>query len=720
VSISNTSTAYVGYNKTGVLADTYTVTVVVGGSATDVRFAITTLKKGLPDQTSVALVSNVLTVDSVNGNDLKLDFTRESGHSASVFVVGDAWSFSVTALVEPQNLTASGTYVGNVDMTYKVIVDRGGDFYNGSNATTCARLRISASDVDVSSVVLPRLSTSFNLGSYGATASFTSAVNNSGLIVGDTYYIEVMAAQAGPTTVVELSENLPTPMLLISSTISAELSLVQASIQVPSLFGDAVNWLQEDLYVTMHAGITTYNDSIVYAGVPVRLPITAAKVFVEYRILLHDHVVAIDSARDLATVKAKLGTIDPDNPLAQAVNDAVLNSANQIVYFLGVQTDDLAGYTEAIKISEKSDKVYSFVPLTYNRPIQDAIVSHVNAYSTPEVGRWRVAWLAVEDKKTNLIYNLKQDGTSYTATITDDPSVLGTQNRLVTIAGANFIEDGVRPTDTVRINFRTNPDGSLTYDEYVVSAVRTNTTLVLSKNLAVPISSPVKVQIVRNYTKSERATNIAMIGGEFNNRRVRCVFPDTYKYGGVTKQGYIAAAGLAGLRSGVVPHQGLTNSEFLGADDLSKVVIEFNQDDLDTMAEQGIWLITQSVIGATPYVRHQLTTDTRSLNTSEDSITTNVDNLSYALKNALAPFIGRYNVNPENISAVREAIVGELTYRATSTRTARAGNQLTSFTPKDDILSIGQTVNHKDSLDVEVRLNVPYPMNYINLKLIVA
>jgi hypothetical protein len=288
------------------------------------------------------------------------------------------------------------------------------------------------------------------------------------------------------------------------------------------------------------------------------------------------------------------------------------------------------------------------------------------------------------------------------------------------MAGAKFIEDGIRPTDTVRLNFRTNADGVVVYDEYVVASIRTNTTLLLSKNLATPITSPVKAQIVRNFTKSERATNISLVGGEFNNRRVRCVFPDSYKYGGITKQGYIAAAGLAGLRSGVVPHQGLTNSEFLGADDLSKIVIEFTQDDLNVMAEQGIWLITQAVIGATPYVRHQLTTDTRSLNTSEDSITTNVDNISYALKHALSPFIGRYNVNPENIAAVRDAIVGELLYRATSTRTARAGNQLVSFTPKDDIISIGQTVNHKDSLDIEVRLNVPYPMNYINLKLVVG
>jgi hypothetical protein len=223
---------------------------------------------------------------------------------------------------------------------------------------------------------------------------------------------------------------------------------------------------------------------------------------------------------------------------------------------------------------------------------------------------------------------------------------------------------------------------------------------------------------VRNYTKSERAYNIAKVGGDFNNRRVRCVFPDTYKYGNVTKQGYFAAAGLAGLRAGVVPHQGLTNTEFLGATDLSKVVLEFSQDDLNTMAEQGIWLITQEVIGSTPYVRHQLTTDESNLNTSEDSITTNVDNISYALKKTLAPFIGKYNINPSNVVAVRTAIASELTYRANSTYTSRAGNQLVSFNSKTDIVRIEQNSTYRDRIDVEVRLHVPYPMNYISLTLI--
>ena len=721
VDVANTSEAYVGYLAKAVLSDTYTATVTKGGLKAVALFSISSQNGAFTTKTNVPLdVANKLVLDDALGNYVELDFTPDGG--ASTYVVGDAWSVSVVAPVTQVIPETSGEYAGVFDLTYKLSVIRGGAFYNESNIDTCAKLLISASDLESSAIVLPQSEAYFNVGSFGVQAAFSSGVNEAGFVAGDVYYIPVTAAKKGPGTIVQLSENLPAAMLATQTEGTAKLYLTQKSIQIPqvrdSVTGE-LNWSQEASYITINAAITTYSNSMAVGGNPARLPLAAGKIFVEHRDLLQGNINAIDSLRDLADVSKKLGVVHPDNPLAQGVYDAVLNSQNQIVYFIGVGTDDLLGYTEAIKISEKSDKVYSFVPLTFDRTIQDAVVSHVNAYSTAEVGRWRICWLSVLDEKTRVIYDLKEDLTPYHATITDDPAVSGVQYRLVTVEGAKFIDDDVRPNDTVRFNFRSDADGKVIYDEYVVDHIRSNTTLTVTKSLHAPINVPVRVNIVRNFTKSERANNIAHIGGDYNNRRVRVVFPDTYKYGGVTKQGYFAAAGLAGLRAGVVPQQGLTNSEFLGADDLSKVVIEFTQDDLNTMAEQGIWVITQEVLYATPYVRHQLTTDTSGLNTSEDSITTNVDSISYALKKTLTPFIGRYNINPKNIAVVRNAIAAELTFRATETATVRAGNQLVSFTPATDIIRIEQDSTYKDRINVEVKLNVPYPLNYINLKLIV-
>ena len=639
------------------------------------------------------------------------------------FTAATVWSLNVEAAVTQVTPTVTGTYSGEADIVYTLTVERGGAFYDGTNSTTCARILVKSSIVDTASLTLPRKATPvFQLGGLGLSAVFSAGsvgvgTDYEGLVAGDVYYVSVVAAKYGAVNIVEFAETLP-DSLFAAANKTASLFLTQNSIQlneVKNTLTDTRNWTQDEAYVTVNSGATTSVSSIIVAGSPAELPIKKAKLFIEYRALLQNNIVAIDSVRSQADVLAKLGTIHPDNPLAQGVNDAVLNAANQLVYFIGVATDDLAGYLNAIKISEKSDKVYGFVPLTFDRTIQDAVVAHVNAYSTREVGRWRVAWLSVQDNKERMIY----DSAEYTATVTND--LLG-RTRLLTIENAKFIEDGVRANDSIRINFSATSDGKLTYDEYIVDSVQTNTTLLLTHSLpyAITPSGGAKVQVVRNYTKSERAYNLAKIGGDYNNRRVRCVFPDTFKYKGVTKQGYFAAAGLAGLRSGVVPHQGLTNSEYLGADDLSKVVIDFSQDELNVMAEQGIWIITQEVIGSTPYVRHQLTTDERSLNTSEDSITTNVDSISYALKKVLSPFIGRFNINPDNVAVIRAAVVAELTFRSSNTYTARAGNQLVSFTPATDIIKLEANPTFKDMIDIEVRLNVPYPINYINLKLIVG
>jgi hypothetical protein len=723
LSITNTSTAYRGYASKGIISDVYTVEVTTAGDLDAVRFAVSSQNGAFSAKTGLSLDGGVLTVDDSNNNDITIEFADAVGQTAA-FAVGNSWSLSVTAPVNPVNPVTSGEYAGSVDMVYTLRVDRGGPFFDGTNSSVCARVVITSSDLDRSSAVLPTATEYFSVGNYGVTASFLAGTNNGGLVVGDVYYIPVAAEKKGPVTIVELSEALPEATLNLATELTAELFLVQKSIQISSvrdLLAQTQNWTQEDSYITINAGITTYDNALVAAGSVVELPVKAAKLFVEHRDLLNSAATSIESISSLADVATILGTVHPDNPLAQGVYDAILNSQNQIVYYAGVATDDLAGYTAALKLAEKNDKVYSVVPLTFDKQIQDAVVSHVNALSTAEEGKWRIAWLSVADQKQSYLYDLKEDSSSYTATITDDPSVSGTQYRLVTVADAMFIDDGVRAGDSVRINFSLDSDGKTVFEEYFVQQVKTNTTLVLQKSLTQPINNPTKVQIVRNYTKSERAANIAAFAAGYNNRRVRVVFPDSYKYGSVTKQGYFAAAGLAGLRSGVVPHQGLTGTEFLGADDLSKVVTEFNQDDLDTMAEQGVWLLAQESATAktTPYVRHQLTSATESLNTSEDSITTNVDSISYGLKSALAPFIGRYNVNPDTVDLVRVAVSSELSFRALSTRTARAGNQLTSFTPATDIIRIQQDATFKDRIVVDVRLNVPYPMNYINLTLFV-
>jgi hypothetical protein len=719
---TNTTSNYHGHRQLGITSDTFVVKLTSGNNAFNARFSIISQRGAFAPKSNVPLVNNVLTLDTdTSGHNVTLDFT-----GATNFVAGKTLTTSVTATIHPTMVESGmgGNYTGLKDITYKVTVVRGGPYYNGSNGAVAAKVKITSSSVDSSGPIFATYDTPFAIGNYGVVGAFEVANNytNDGLVLGDSYYIEAKAATLGGVRVIELNDNLPASTIANNNDMYITLSLTKHSVEVNKIRNvqdDTLNWTQSENYVTINAG-TTVTDSLITANdEPLELTVATGNIFVHHRDLLPNNTLSISSASSEQDVLNHLGTVHPDNPLAQGVYDAVLNANGVVVYYLGVASDDLAGYNKAIEIAQKSNKVYGFVPLTFDDAIQQAVVAHVNAYSTPNIGLWRVAWLSIQDKSSTAIYSTKEDGTPWLATITQDLEAPIAKLNLLTVEGATFLTDGVRATDTVQLNYRTNADGSVSYDAYVVDEVRSQTTLTLLSPVAQPITSGVQVEIVRNYTLDERAANIAAIGGSYMNRRVRVVFPDTYKMDGVTKQGYFLAAALAGLRSGVVPHQGLTNTQILGADDLSKVVHVYNQEQLNVMAEAGIWIAAQSAVGAVPYVRHQLTTDATNLNTSEDSITTNVDSISYALMSVLSPYIGKYNINPVNVQVIRDAIISELNFRATQTFTVRAGNQLVSFTPATDILLIQQDPTYKDRIDVRVRLNVPYPLNYISLALVV-
>ena len=198
-------------------------------------------------------------------------------------------------------------------------------------------------------------------------------------------------------------------------------------------------------------------------------------------------------------------------------------------------------------------------------------------------------------------------------------------------------------------------------------------------------------------------------------RRVHNVFPPTYTASdSSTQPGYYLAAGLAGLRSGSVPHQSLTNTQLIGPLATPLTTTTYSEADLNNLAAAGVWIVTQTPTGGQCYTRHQLTGDASGfLNYREDSVVANVDSISYGLQSALAPFVGIYNISPGVLLQIRATIDAELNYRLTNTYTQRAGNQLLGYT----IVSVAQDPTFLDKLNIVIQLQVPYPMNYITVTL---
>jgi hypothetical protein len=177
---------------------------------------------------------------------------------------------------------------------------------------------------------------------------------------------------------------------------------------------------------------------------------------------------------------------------------------------------------------------------------------------------------------------------------------------------------------------------------------------------------------------------------------------------------FFLAAALAGLASGVVPHQGLTNVEVTGFDDFSRSYKLFNETQLNRMAEAGVWIVTQDRDG-TPFTRHALTTDMLDLNRREEMIRRNVDSISYLFLRRLRPYIGRTNATPVMVDYLDNRVKEIIRFLESSGYTQELGTQLISGSIR--VLQLHPLL--KDRIEIVLDLVVPAPLNNIELHLVV-
>lgn len=728
VTSANASTSYKGvYSTSGNFAatDTYRATVTTGGNLSAVRFSVLSVAGATPAVSNRAVDgTDVLTLLDDGTNVLKINFA-----GSTLFTVGDTFEISVTAPVTGGVVpTASGTYAGRTDVTYKIQIVRGGPFYdpaaNGGagNASVCARASVTSDSFDSSPIVNVRQGTAFNVGSFGLAATFTSSTTTNGLVAGDSFYVTAHAAKDDKFNIIETYEDLPSELVDGSATDWTVASLsFSKNFEVPALStdGSTSNWTTSTSgnTVKLSAGVTATDTAIAGGdGTLVPLPVLKATVFVQHRDLVTTDGFSLKSVSGIEEVPAKLGSIDTDNTLGRGVYVAALNSGNVPVYYVAVPSDDVAGYIAALNAINRYSSFYSLVALTNDRAVQEMVVSHVQKSSTPEQARWRIGWLGTDMAESKALYTDNAEGVSWKGTVAADPYETNiTAYTLLNVVGATFLKDGVRAGDAVRINFYKDEEGRDIYDTYLVDSVRSETSLVLSTSLPQAVNVPIKIEVIRNFDTQEKVD--ALIGGiaTLDNRRIRAVAPAYAYASGVYQPSYFLAAASAGLRSSVVPHQGLTFSPLLGFDDVLSAVEGFSEDQLNQLADAGYWIITQDAVGGVPYVRHQLTTDTSSLNRQEDSITTNVDSISYGLQRVLAPFIGTWNNHRDAIMIIRANILNYLRELSTNTYTERAGNQLNDF----ELIYIRRSEVFEDRLEVQIRIFVPSPINTIHVTLLV-
>lgn len=213
--------------------------------------------------------------------------------------------------------------------------------------------------------------------------------------------------------------------------------------------------------------------------------------------------------------------------------------------------------------------------------------------------------------------------------------------------------------------------------------------------------------------KDKIADTIAAWGSAYRNRRLFMVIPDWVGQsveGVVSKiEGWYLCSAIAGMIAGQPPQQGFTNYPITGFSSVQKLTSKFfTNRQMNRMAAGGTYIVLQDVDGAPLYCRHQLSTDTTTIEKREQSITRCVDYSAKFFRTLLTPYIGIFNITKPFIDNLSIIIQGAINYLVEN-------GVLIGAT----LASISQDTDSPDTLNIEIDEDVPYPCNYIKVRLVI-
>jgi hypothetical protein len=585
-----------------------------------------------------------------------------------------------------------------------------------------------------------------SLGLAGGTITFPANANSlggiaatGGLILGDSWTVDATASAEGPIQTLILSDDVFDEVTTgldengdanhEPDLFAIDLFLVQNSAEIPNEQRDPAfapgtfNWEADDSGVEINDGITLQDSSWVDSfGVQPYLEMWQGDLFVEYRALLQEYTNSIFGISDISEVALQLGTVDPDNPLAQGVYKAMENSGSVTVYFMATPSDDLQGYSSVLDRASLTDLVYAFAPVTRDEEILALVEGHINNMSTEIEKKWRIAFVGTETPSESAVINSANHPTNdeWEATIKDDPTTSGTQYTRVELTEDGDLLSRLSVGDTVHFGFSTDAWGNETFQVGEVASIETDKIFYLKDDVGAEIDPAVKIEIYHPLSTQEIAEAVAFRSATFGNRRVYHVFPGSLGAFGTFLTAEYGACAIAGLTASVLPQQGLTNVEVNGFDDIPAVYSVFNADQLDTIAGGGTLIIMQETLGGNIFVRHQISTayEENNLNFSELSLVKNLDSISYVYANALRPFIGVFNITPDVIDQISLEVRNILASLGSLT------DALGTVSPQiildgSELSNIQQHPVLKDRLLITVTLNLPVPLNVIELRLVV-
>lgn len=658
-------------------------------------------------------IAVAITVSKINAGD-SFEFSVQTAYAAIDCVSGGGLDATIT-----------GEYLHSSDSTIVASCIEG----DAAGQTSVWRISDTSGMEDVMEVSGAALNAGVGFGSSGTTLKFTKTQH----VAGEEFGFPCIAkGETGEFSVLVLDG----PVGDLSSVDEDELSNVYlTSVEIRGTFAGEITrrglnapreqWTAETGGIKIEAdlalpgyGFGSNQDTVKLckfteedAGTPL--------LFASYRELVPaapgEKIIKVSAPSQLTQFGAK----DLDNDLGFGASAALSGSQGKPIYVGRIESDDLAGYQEVLRKAENIDALYAHAPMSNDLDVQLAVRNHVDLMSNESNKRWRRAYISTNTPSDYRVVGGPSNIVSATITATEDGNVL------VNDPDGSFISSNVQHGDLFRTNFTSDSWGDSSYDNksaggYVVHRVIDEESLLLTSGPSKPANVARRYEIWKKDNAENIADFIAARSSSFASRRVNNVFCDGGQYltdddEFVTIDAKYLAAEVAGLRTAVLAQQGLTNTEVALVASAPAMYVKYSQEQLNLVAANGSFIITQEYEDGPRFIRHQLTTKTDKGNMYyEDSVGVNIDEISFLVKYQLRPYIGRRNVNPETLADIFRDMYDILSEKTEDPGFGNSiGPSLIGFT--DLVVRINDTF--KDRIDVSAKLEVPLPLNVIDVTL---
>ena len=671
----------------GYVQETYNVQVTTAGALGTAKAAVISAS-GSDDVTEIVL--NAGPIDIGNRG---ITITIDDNAGAALYEVGDVIVVTATQAYSVPTLTEGGEYSGLKSTKYIVQIVEGGEV--GVDTPRFKVTTTNGYDIQAETVIVDGVSSI--VGNYGVKILFAGQ-----LVKGDIWTMDATPESEKAMKRLILGANLVDGAneATDADTLSVIL-MIEDNVQI-----DKQYYAASDTDVTVFAGAGVEDT---YGDTGTDLPVLYGELFVDYREELGGTMV-LGSVNNPLEVEGLLGPIVPENTLAYAVYKATLNSNGVDVYYINVLSNDVTGYTDALERLSTEDIIWSIVPLTKDILVKELFEGFINDQSSPVNNNWKKGWFCSNAKQEQPFY-IEEGGSPIIATILDTP-VTGPADPgnyiFVNAPGAGFATKGVAKGDVLKYNSRIENNTKI-WDSAVIAEVSNDVDLILQSS-ATEIIVASEIEIWRVASALDYARIIAAESTGYSNRRINNIWPDTIPNElGEEVEGYFLCAALAAYRSASAPHAPLTRGEITGFGSPDRSTM-FSRSQLNEIAKGGTWIVTSNILGAV-FTRHQLTTDMTSEETSEDSITSNLDSISRIYRDGFEPVIGKSNVTPDMLELLEGRVFTSFKYIHNLPYSRELGPQMLGY----ELLELDIDPVLRSKVRIRIKPELPLPLNYLDL-----